>query len=216
MYQSINQAFFGFDHALLSFWHGAAEVAGDVLTPLFRAVTFLGEKGILMFLIAGILMCRPRTRRLGLCMFGAVCCGALLTNVILKDMVARPRPFLASEEFAYWWKYVGCPAEDGFSFPSGHMTAAAAGVVAYLILSHRRWYAWLSGLWVLLMACARPYLMAHYPSDVLAAAGVGIVSALLACLIGTFLYRWICRHSPENGFCRFLIRFDVLHPTAWK
>ena len=67
-----------------------------------------------------------------------------------------------------------------------------------------------------LMACARPYLMAHYPSDVLAAAGVGLVSAVLACIIGTFLYRWIARHSPENGFCRFLIRFDVLHPTAWK
>ena len=86
-------AFSGFDLGILSLMHTLAEHAGVVLTPLFKLVTLLGEKGILFFLLALVLMCFARTRPLGVCIFGAVCCGALITNIVLKDWVARPRPF---------------------------------------------------------------------------------------------------------------------------
>ena len=160
----LNTVFAGYDMAILSFMHKLAESAGAVLTPLFKLITLLGEKGILFFLLGIVLMLFPRWRRTGLCIFGAVCCGALITNILLKDVIARPRPFEASDLFRQWWQAVGSPAEDGFSFPSGHVTAAAAGVTGLCLMRGRRWV--LPGcIWVLLMMVARNYLMAHYPSD---------------------------------------------------
>ena len=135
----LNTAFAGYDLAILSFLHKLAESAGAVLTPLFKLITLLGEKGLLFFLLGIVLMLFPRWRRTGLCIFGAVCCGALISNIILKDAIARPRPFEASDLFRQWWQAVGSPAEDGFSFPSGHVTAAAAGVTGLCLMRCRRW-----------------------------------------------------------------------------
>ena len=45
----LNTVFAGYDMAILSFLHKLAESAGAVLTPLFKLITLLGEKGILFF-----------------------------------------------------------------------------------------------------------------------------------------------------------------------
>ena len=87
-------AFSGLDLGILSLLHTLSEHAGWLLTPLAKLVTLLGEKGILFFLLSLVLMCFAKTRPLGVCIFGAVCCGALITNILLKDWIARPRPFL--------------------------------------------------------------------------------------------------------------------------
>ena len=94
---------------------------------------------MLFFLLALCLMCFSKTRPLGVCIFGAVCCGALITNILLKDAVARPRPFETLAVYREWWQFIGSPAEDGFSFPSGHVTAAAAGMSAICFLRGKRW-----------------------------------------------------------------------------
>ena len=107
----LNSFFSGYDMAILSFAHRMAELAGSVLTPLNRIITLLGEKGILFFLLAVVLMLFPRYRRTGVCIFGAVCCGALITNIILKDQISRPRPFETVDQFRQWWQFVGAPAE---------------------------------------------------------------------------------------------------------
>ena len=88
----LNEFFGAFDGALLGACHSAAEHAGAFLTPLAKVLTFVGEKGLIFFALALILVCFRRTRRMGVCLFGAVCCGALIGNIILKDLVARPRP----------------------------------------------------------------------------------------------------------------------------
>ena len=134
---SLNTIFAGYDEALLGLMHRLAGSAGGVLTPLCKLITLLGEKGLLFFAVSIALMLFPKTRRAGVCMFGAVCCGALITNVILKDMIARPRPFQTVPLYREFWNFIGAPAEDGYSFPSGHVTAAAAGMVS-LCLSRGR------------------------------------------------------------------------------
>ena len=73
--------------------HALAECGGFALTPLFEAVSFVGEKGACFFALAFVLMVFKRTRRAGTVMFVAICLGALATNIVLKDLVARPRPF---------------------------------------------------------------------------------------------------------------------------
>lgn len=79
----------GYDYAILQALHNLAEAAGGFFTPLCRAITLLGEKGILFLVLGIVLMLFPKTRKAGICMFGAVCCGALITNFWLKDFVAR-------------------------------------------------------------------------------------------------------------------------------
>ena len=200
----LNSFFSGYDMAILSFAHRMAELAGSVLTPLNRIITLLGEKGILFFLLAVVLMLFPRYRRTGVCIFGAVCCGALITNIILKDQISRPRPFETVDQFRQWWQFVGAPAEDGFSFPSGHVTAAAAGVTGLCLLRGKRWFI-PGAIWVLLMMFSRNYLMAHYPSDVLFALLIGVFSGFVAALITQLIFRFLENHAGEGKFYDFLL-----------
>lgn len=179
----LNSTFSGLDYSILSALHMLAECAGFAFTPLFETVSFAGEKGACFFAVALILMVLKRTRRVGVCMFAAICIGALVTNVVLKDLIERLRPFESSALYLDWWRFAGAVPEDGFSFPSGHATAASAAMVA-LMLMYRNGKTALGGsLVMLLMGTARCYLMAHYPTDVLAAFLVGAISAILAWLL---------------------------------
>ena len=172
-----------FDLAVLGALHALAEGAGFALTPLFEAVSFVGEKGACFFALAFVLMLFKRTRKAGVCVFVALCLGALASNVVLKDLVARPRPFESSALYLDWWRFAGAAPEDGFSFLSGHMTAASAAMAA-LMLARRNLKTVLGGALVIaVMGAARCYLMAHYPSDVLAALLVGAAAAAAAYLL---------------------------------
>ena len=199
----LNTAFAGYDRMILSLLHS---VANGFFTFLFKLITLLGEKGILFFLAAIILMCFPKTRKLGVCIFGAVCCGALITNVILKDAVARPRP-LTVPPYSQWWAEIKAPAEDGWSFPSGHVTAAAAGMVAIRLMRGKRWTV-PAIVWILLMMIARNYLMAHYPTDVLAAAIIGVASAFISYYITYFIFQFIYINRKKK-WCGLVLTWSV-------
>ena len=174
----LNTTFAGYDSAILGFMNTLAGKAGGFLTPLMKLITFLGEKGIIFFLLAIGFMCFSKTRRMGVCMFGAVCCGALITNIILKDMVARPRPFEYMAIYKSYWDYIGSPAESGFSFPSGHTWSAVTG--AWVITAANRKFGW----WAIPLAAAltfsRLYLFVHFPSDILSGALIGAALGLAA------------------------------------
>ena len=198
----------GFDHLFLSIQHFFADHAGAVLTPLMRIITFIGEKGWPFFLLALIFLLTANRRDLGVCIFGAVCCGALITNIILKDSVARLRPFENSVEYELWWMAVGSPAEDGFSFPSGHVTACAAGMTAITLMRGKKWIV-PSVVAVLLMMISRNYLMAHYPSDVCAALLIGVFSGVVAWFITQLIFRFLNRKRNAVPLFGLILDFDI-------
>ncbi len=204
----LDSFFAGYDHFFLKLLHGVAEKLGVVLTPLMKAITFLGEKGILFFLLALIFLLMADRRDQGLCIFGAVCCGALITNIILKDAVARPRPFMSSAEYEAWWGFIGAPLEDDFSFPSGHVTACAAGMTALSLMKGKKWIV-PSVVVVLLMGISRNYLMAHYPSDVLFAAIIGVFSGFVAWFITQFIFNFLRRRRRAVPLFATILDFDV-------
>lgn len=205
----LNLNFYSFDRNILEFMHELAENCGEVLTPVMKFITMIGEKGLWMFALAAVLMCFSKTRKIGVCLFGAVCCGALITNVVLKDWVARLRPFEWNPElYGSWWQAVGSPAEEGFSFPSGHVTAAMAGITA-LVLAWRKKWMLLGYLYVIIMAFSRNYLMAHYPSDVLAAVIVGAISGVVAWFITKGIYYLLEKHKEKKLF-KFILEFDLI------
>ena len=90
----LNDFFFGYDHALLSLMHSLAAGLGGILTPLTRLVTLLGEHGIVFYVLAVFCALFADRRDTGVCIFGAVCCGALITNIILKDNTGPPPALL--------------------------------------------------------------------------------------------------------------------------
>ena len=203
----LNNFFAGYDGAILKLLHGVENILGFIVTPLMKLITLLGEKGLIMFLLAFAMMCFAKHRKTGLCLFGAVCCGALITNIILKDSIARPRPFETVELYKQWWMAVGSPAEDGFSFPSGHVTAAASGMTALTFMKGRKLLV-PSIVIVVLMAISRNYLMAHYPSDVLVACFVGLFSGFAAWFIANLIYRFLEAHDDVALFS-FVLDFDL-------
>ena len=208
----LNSFFSEFDYTILDFMNTLAVNAGGILTPIMKVITFLGEKGIIFFLLAFILILFPKTRKIGVCVFGAVSCSYLVNNIILKEAVARVRPFLDEANVHYrdyrsFWDAVGSPAESGFSFSSGHVTAAAAGMFALLFTKGKKMIL-PTFLWVGLMMVSRNYLVAHYPSDCLFALIIGIISALIAWGISSFIFNWL----DDNGdypFCHWVLNAEI-------
>lgn len=201
----LNSAFSSFDGGIFNAMHSAAEHAGGFLTPFCKVITLLGEKGIIFFFAAAVLMLFKKTRVFGVCMFGAVACGALITNFILKDNVMRERPFVS--EYREFWKYVGAPEEDGYSFPSGHATAVTAAAMATFLHCDKK-ISWTGFLFALVMCFSRVYLIAHYATDVIAGIIVGAISGVIAYYIAKLII-FILNKYPNNKFCAFCVNFDI-------
>ena len=148
---------------------------GEFLDQIFSAYTHLGDSGLL-FIVLGIgLLCFPKTRRAGLTVLTALLIGALITNVTLKPLIHRTRPFLAVEGLTALVE-----AGDAHSFPSGHATAAFS--FASTMLFAMKGTAWkaLSLAVAVLMAFSRLYVGVHYPTDVLAGAAIGLLAGWMA------------------------------------
>lgn len=204
----LNTAFAGYDLAILSALHELAVLAGWFFTPAFVFVSLFAENGIGFILLSLVLMLFRKTRRAGICMFVAILVGALITNVLVKNFVARPRPF-ADEAglFHAWWVFTGATEESSFSFPSGHTTATMAAMFA-LFLSLKTRARWLCFVPVVLMGLSRNYLMVHYPSDILGGILAGALGALASYFLVQALYRRLGYHA-DSRLARLVAGFDV-------
>ena len=203
----LNSTLESFDNVILSLLHNLALSAGDTFTPLFKGISLLAEKGILFIIIAIVFMMFRKTRKLGICMFGAIACGAIITNFVLKDLIVRPRPFIANETYKLWWEAAGAVLEDGFSFPSGHATATMAAMTAVFLCCNKK-YSWIGFIFVILMGISRNYLMVHYPSDILGGVISGLIGAVIAYYITKLIY-YILSKNPNNKFCKFVLEFSL-------
>ncbi len=205
MAEWLNNTFYGFDNGAFNAFHNLAEKAGGFFTPLFKAVSLIGTKGIIFFVLAIVLMCFVKTRKQGVCMFGALCIGAIIASFILKNAVARVRPYDAG--YSEFWEYVGGASSDSFCFPSGHTTMIAAAMTALFICFNKKW-SWVGFLGVILMGVARVYLIAHYMTDVIGGIIVGVVSAIAAYFITKLIF-YILEKYKDKKFCAWCLNFDV-------
>ncbi len=113
--------------------------------------------------------------------------GAAMLNVALKLLIQRPRPdFL-----------VPLVEETGYSFPSGHASAAAAFYMTLALLATGWVRHWETRVYVLLAAVAvvvivgfsRMYLGVHYLSDVLAGFALGAFWSTVSITASTVFVR---------------------------
>ncbi|MBP3370886.1 MAG: phosphatase PAP2 family protein [Clostridia bacterium] len=214
----INTTFAGFDYAILEFFHSLAVSASFILNPIMEFMSIIGDNGYFGFAIALALMLFPKTRKCGVCVFLAIAVGALFTNIAIKNIVARPRPYASDvAAFKEWWEYAGAHLESEFSFPSGHTTAAMASMSALCLASGkaRKWLIAPSILYVLLMGAARNYLVVHYPTDVIAAFIVGGAAAVVSFFLTRLIWKFIEKNSNKSLFY-FALSFYIRSPIKKK
>ncbi len=154
----------------------------DQITDFGKSGWFLWPLGIL-FLALAALPSLPRVPQLVLAAimvrvgFLFVAIGApSLFGTIVKRMIGRARPLVGGSLDPYLFSPFKWTAAYA-GLPSGHAITAFAALAAFGTLWPRgRTILW---IYALLIAASRVVVTAHYPSDVLAGALVGVVGALL-------------------------------------
>ena len=155
-----------------------ALIRQDWLSPVVKGFTHMGDSGLLWIILCLVLLLFPKTRRVGIAGALALCFSLLCTNLFLKPLVDRPRPWLTVEALNNQDNEL-----DPRSYPSRHTTAAfAAGTALFRTLPKgaKKWKWGVMALAVL-MGLSRLYVGVHYPSDVLAGAVVGTFCGWLGC-----------------------------------
>lgn len=164
----------------------------DTVMPLISAP---GDGGAVWILLTLVLMLFKKTRKTAYTMALALAAGLILGNLILKPLIARPRPY----EFNPSVTLLVGRLED-YSFPSGH-TLASFEAATVLLLRHRA-KAIPAVILAALIAFSRLYLYVHYPSDVLGGILLGVAIAFGAkAAVDRFyvLYGRKTKKSTPNG-----------------
>ncbi len=147
------------------------------LTLALAALTYTGAGAVWGISATALaVLCRfdlrilPRQETLLAAMFGAGL--SLIVGQILKRVVRRRRPFDVLEDAP-----VAIPPPTDPSFPSTHTSTAIALLVGLWLTGHPL-APWVTP-WALSIPLTRYYLGAHYPTDVLAGAALGVLFGLV-------------------------------------
>ena len=153
-------------------------IRGPVGDVFWKLITHLGDEGILWIAMGIVLLFFKKTRPIGFTVLLSLLLDFLVINVALKELVARPRPFVVNELIE--------PLVGGVSpyrsFPSGHSGGSFAAMFALY-----RWVPKKIGIPVLflasLVALSRLYVGVHYPTDILGGFFIGLVCSMVAFFI---------------------------------
>ena len=152
-------------------WFQGLAGQGSFLYYLMNFVSMLGEETVLVGIVGLIYwgLDKHRGEKIAFTMISAT-----VFNPMIKNVVCRTRPF-DSQSGIQNFRDV-----DGYSFPSGHSSNAAATYLGTSVAywdKKQRWMLPVAIVISLLVALSRTYLGAHYPSDVVCglALGVGLV-----------------------------------------
>ncbi len=142
----------------------------DAVMPI---ITMLGDGGIFWIALAVIFICFKRTRKMGLTMGLSLALGFLFGNILLKNIIARVRPYDVNTGFQLLIEKL-----HDFSFPSGHTLASFEAATS--IFLHNKKIGIPALVLAVLIAFSRLYLYVHYPTDVLASIILGVGIAILS------------------------------------
>lgn len=147
----------------------------DMLTPVMKGITSLGNAGIFWILLAVFLLTFKKTRSVGVISVMGILGSAIVNNLLLKPLVDRIRPYEVVEGLVC---LIG--KQEDASFPSGH-TGVSFAVAVVLFKELPKKYGIPALVLASLIALSRLYVGVHFPTDVLGGMLSGIGIALFSC-----------------------------------
>lgn len=184
----------GFD---LSVFEWIQSIQNKALTAIFVTITTLGDEGIIFIALALVFLCTKKYRKIGFAMLIALGVMTICNNLVLKELVARPRPYMlygvdpeayslwGGENAKYFFPHL-VHYHTSYSFPSGHTSSAFAA--AFAILFYNKKIGIPMTVFAALMGLSRIYVEVHYCTDVIAGAVVGIIYAFIGFMIVKLIY----------------------------
>ena len=121
-----------FEIGILNFIHDT--FACPFLDRVMPIITLFGDKGIFWIAAALLLIIIKKTRKTGIMMGTALLLGLIIGNLILKNAVARTRPYDVNT--AMQAELLVKTLSD-FSFPSGHTLASFEAATVLMIRDKR-------------------------------------------------------------------------------
>ncbi|MBQ7961251.1 MAG: phosphatase PAP2 family protein [Clostridia bacterium] len=206
----LDTVFANFDFSVFEFF---GKLHTDWLTPIVEAFTHLGDSEFIIPLaVVGLILCLfKKTRKVGATLVLAIVVGTLITNVVMKPFVLRPRPFQSLADNAQYWQWyteAGAHPESLFrSFPSGHTTGAFEIGMALFFSVNNKKIKWIFPVYSVLIGCSRLYLMVHYCTDVIG----GMICGTVAAVIAFFIVKAILSilEKSEKGLLKKVNDFDL-------
>lgn len=181
------------------------------LNYFLGAFTYFGNSGIGWIILGLVLLSFRRTRKMGFAVLICLLFTWLLSNVTLKAIIARPRPFVTFENL-----YTVIPPLSDFSCPSGHASSSFTAATAIFLYNKRAGIP--AFITAFLVSLSRIYFTVHYFSDVLLGSMIGILMAIIIVKVifpafGKIyrkkLYRSTKTRCIADGFCLSPIPDDV-------
>lgn len=144
----------------------------ELLDTFFSAFTALCDHGELWIALSVVLLLCKKRRIEGFCLGAGQLTNLLITNLTLKPLVGRIRPFSVNTAVEL---LVAMPADA--SFPSGHTACSFAAAAALKAVGSPLWKpaVVVAGL----MGLSRLYLYVHWPTDILGGMAVGWIAGWL-------------------------------------
>ena len=187
MYKWINEFFGGFDREI---FRGVYKMIleNEWLSKVARIISYFGDHGYFFIGMILLFLVFRKTRKTGLLLAIGFIIGVVINNMLLKNFIARPRPYDQVEEYYCMWKTFSNVKMDSFSFPSGHTCMATVFGVG-LFFSMNKKYSWSFLLIPVLMGWSRIALFVHYPSDVL----FGMIFGTISIIAAYFLHKLLLK-----------------------
>lgn len=165
------------DYYILGLFHSLALSHGNIFNPIAKFFHYIGSPLTCAPAIICLILFVVSRKKRWLIIFVAMCCSSVISQLLIKRLVGRIRPFNSEviTDFKDWWIAAGSINETGNSFPSGHSASSMGFAVSTFITSKKRKISWLGFVYAFIMACSRCYAIVHYPSDVIVGLTVGAI-----------------------------------------
>lgn len=183
--------------AQILFWiQQNLRMGGIIDEKIVPSISALNDNGRFAILLVVFFVLYHKYRNVGLTMLVSLASEFAIVSLILKPLISRTRPYdeIAYNDFLITIHSKVNPGSN--SFPSGHTGTMFAVATVMLLCMIKNNFSKIITICIVLLAFmiafSRLYMGEHYPTDVLTAMIVGIVTSFFSV---TFVYK------PATEFC---------------